>query len=87
MLPTTHEETMMARNPCTTIFDHANPGHLEVKHWRSHGPHCWEVYARQYARQYGEAKAWKADDSVVRFWNDDGTIRQRTYHKVVHTQA
>lgn len=73
----------MTRNACTTIFDHANEGHRELKAWRS-AASTWQNTAKRYARTYGEAKVWRADDSVVRFWRDGDTIRQRTYHKVIH---
>jgi hypothetical protein len=69
----------------TTIFDHANDAHRELKHWRSSSS-TWQNTAKRYARTYGEAKVWKADDSVVRYWRDeDGRIRQRTYRHVLHT--
>lgn len=70
----------------TTIFDHADPGHLALPVWRNFEPDGkWLKQARWYARTFGEAKVWKADGSVVRFWREDGKIRQRTYRNIIHT--
>lgn len=69
---------------CTTIYDHTNPAHRELKVWRQQSTSSWQTTAKRYARAHGEAKVWKVNDTVVRYWLDDGKIRQRTYHKVMH---
>lgn len=75
----------MATPAFTTIFDHTNPAHRDLQFWRAEGPHGWQTNARHYAALFGEAVVWKADDRVVRFWNDCGTVRQRTYRRVLHS--
>jgi hypothetical protein len=70
---------------CTTIFDASNPDHRPTAGWRYPLAFTWEHNAKAHAKAYGEAKVWRADDSVVRYWLDNGKIRQRTYHKVIHT--
>lgn len=76
--------------PMTTTFDHANPAHRTVKGWRYADLNkAWRTNARAYAATHGEAKVWRADDSVVRFLAEerqDGTVmvHQKTYRSVVH---
>ena len=67
-------------NPLTTIFDASNPHHRTVQQWAHPGSRTWQTEAKAHARAHGEAKVCRADGSVVRYWLDEGTMRQRTYH-------
>ena len=68
---------------CTTIFDRQNPHHRTVAEWDNTGSRRWKTEARDHARAHGEAKLMRADGSVIRYWLEEGKIRQRVYKKVV----
>jgi hypothetical protein len=79
----------------TTSFTFGDPSHRTLAAWRDgdltyRGPRCprYSPYwaAKWYAHQHGEAKVLRAEDSVVRYWIDEGTLRQRTYRKVIFTK-
>jgi hypothetical protein len=80
----------MAAAIFTTTFDALNPAHRTLGEWRRMSLYPADhVYvrpvttAKRYARVHGEAKVLRADDSVVRYWLDEGKVRQRTYRSVV----
>jgi hypothetical protein len=67
----------------TTTFDPTNPAHRLVSGWSRDGKFSWQHTARAYAQVTGEAKALRADGSVMRFFREDGIVRQRTYRQVL----
>jgi hypothetical protein len=72
---------------CTTTYDHNNEAHRTLPAWRNDAPDGnWLAEARRYALAHGEAKVWKADGVVMRFWRDEGRVRQRTYRCSVHVR-
>jgi len=81
---------MAARLLATTFKSVGNPAHRPVSGWRTPlyateediTPRSWQSNARAYARTYGESKVMRADGSVVRYWRDEGKVRQRTYRVV-----
>jgi hypothetical protein len=72
----------MARNPFMITFDPANDAHRDLPHWRSwDGKSAW-ANAKAYARAHGEALVFQANGHVLRYWDDEGSLRQRTYNRV-----
>jgi hypothetical protein len=64
----------------TTINPYTNPAHQTLTGWGG------RRFAQAYARQHGEAKVWLASGKVLRYWLDEGRLRQRTYHNVIVTR-
>jgi hypothetical protein len=74
----------MARNPYITYFDPRDQACRTVREWRGARGQTWRSIARAYARLHGEAKVLQADGHVVHYRRTtEGTIRQRTYTRVV----
>ena len=74
----------MARNPFLTYFDPRDQAHRTVREWSPARSQTWQTRARAYAASHGEAKVLRADGSVVHYQRtSEGTVRQRTYTKVV----
>ena len=79
----------MAAPIFTTTYDADNPLHRTMQEWgrsrmyggsgRDVSPH---TTAKRYARSQGEAKVLLANGAVVRYWLEEGKLRQRTYRSV-----
>jgi hypothetical protein len=75
----------MAAPIFTTIFEPANANHKPFAAWRGRINTRANALgnAKQWCRIFGEAKILRADGSVLRYWMDEGTLRQRTYRNVI----
>lgn len=46
--------------------------------WRK-GRNNWRTNARNHAKEHNHAGAWQANDSFILFYNDKGSIKQKTF--------
>lgn len=67
-----------------TICDLRQPHCHDVKTWRTMDTRVsWRTTAKRYARQHGESLAVLANGHVLRYWVDEGKIRQQTIRQSI----